>query len=125
MKNGGDKIEVLNVPFEVEPMGDEKSAMESAERQEMIYGAGKYGFYLLIIVAIFFLLVRPILGMMKTRTDKTSLNQIKDMYVKNAVAAGAEMPAPLENKAQAALTDAMKDKALVGAIIKEWVKEGA
>jgi hypothetical protein len=30
----------------------------------------------------------------------------------------------IENKQQMALTDAMKDKALVGSIIKEWVREG-
>jgi hypothetical protein len=34
-----------------------------------------------------------------------------------------EIPS-VENKQQTALTDAMKDKALVGSIIKEWVREG-
>ena len=33
----GDKIEVLNVPFEVETLADEKGAIDSAERKEMIY----------------------------------------------------------------------------------------
>lgn len=38
--------------------------------------------------------------------------------------AGADVPS-IENRQQSmALTDAMKDKALVGSIIKEWVREG-
>ena len=48
--------------------------------------------------------------------------QIKDVYVKSGGTA-AEIPS-FENKQQSAITDAMKDKALVGSIIKEWVREG-
>ncbi len=119
----GDKIEVLNVPFEVETLADEKGAIDSAERKEMIFGAGKYAFYIAIFVALFFFLVKPLLGILKTRTERESLHQIKDVYMKNAVA-GAEVPS-IESKQQStALTDAMKDKALVGSIIKEWVREG-
>lgn len=118
----GDKIEVLNVPFEVEPMADEKEAIESAERKEMIYGFGKYGFYAAIAFALLFFLIKPLLSMLKSRQDQSPLQQIADVYVKSG---GVEASAPIENKAQAALADAMKDKALVGSIIKEWVREGS
>jgi hypothetical protein len=49
------------------------------------------------------------------------LKEVRDRYVK-----GAEVPeakALEERHPSAALADAMKDKALVGSIIKEWVKE--
>jgi uncharacterized protein YodC (DUF2158 family) len=49
------------------------------------------------------------------------LKQGKDVYVKSG---GPEGAAVIENKGQGAIAEAFKDKALVGAIIKEWVKEG-
>ncbi len=33
-------------------------------------------------------------------------------------------PAAIENKQQAALNDIMRDKTVVGSVIKDWVKEG-
>jgi hypothetical protein len=50
------------------------------------------------------------------------LKQVKDVYVKGAGPQGA---AAIEDKGQGAISEALKDKALVGTIIKEWVKEGA
>jgi len=116
----GDKVEVLNVPFEVETPADDKAALDSAERKEMMFNVGKYAFYIIIFAALFFFLVKPILSILKTRVERGPFQQIKDVYTRGP---GGEM-APLENKAQAAITDAMKDKALVGSIIKEWVREG-
>jgi hypothetical protein len=48
---------------------------------------------------------------------------VKDVYVKGSGPEGAA--AAIEDKSQGAIAEALKDKALVGAIIKEWVKEGA
>lgn len=121
----GDKIEILNVPFEVDNLADEKDVFESANTKETMYAFGKYGFYLLIVLAVLFFLVKPILGMLKSSVERTSLQHVKDVYVKSGGSAAGEVPPPsIENKQQAALNDAMKDKALVGSIIKEWVKEG-
>jgi flagellar M-ring protein FliF len=118
----GDKIEVLNVPFEVEKLADEKGAFASAERTETMYSMGKYAFYFVIFLAVFFFLVKPLLNILKSRVERAPLQQIKDVYVKSGGIA-AEIPS-FENRQQMALTDAMKDKALVGSIIKEWVREG-
>lgn len=116
----GDKIEVLNIPFEVENFADEKGLIEKAERKELIFNLSKYAFYLIIVVAIVLFIVRPLMGLLTKRHPALPLKEVKDVYVKSAGEAAA-----VEGKGQAALTDAMKDKALVGAIIKEWVKEGA
>ena len=118
----GDKIEVLNVPFEVEKLADEKGAFASAERTETMYSMGKYAFYIVIFLAVFFFLVKPLLNILKSRVERSPLHDIKDVYVKSG-SATAEIPS-FENRQQTALTDAMKDKALVGSIIKEWVREG-
>ena len=116
----GDKIEVLNIPFEVENLADEKGLIEKAERKELIFNVSKYVFYLVIVIAIFLFIVRPLMGLLTKRGPALPLKQVKDVYVKSGGEAAA-----IENKGQVALADAMKDKALVGAIIKEWVKEGA
>ena len=118
----GDKIEVLNVPFEVEKLADEQGAFDSAQRTETIYSVGKYAFYIVIFLAVFFFLVKPLLNILKSRVEKAPLQQIKDVYIKSGGVTG-EVPS-IENKQQSALADAMKDKALVGSIIKEWVREG-
>jgi flagellar M-ring protein FliF len=118
----GDKIEVLNIPFEAESSADEKGLLEKAERKELIFNVSQYVFYLVIFVAIFLFVIRPLLSIFKRRGPALPLKQGKDVYVRSG---GPEGAAAIEEKGQAALVDALKDKALVGAIIKEWVKEGA
>jgi flagellar M-ring protein FliF len=120
----GDKIEVLNVPFEVENVADEKALVEKAERKEMIFDIAKYAFYLVILVSVFLFLVRPLMGMLKGKEGVARLNEIRDVYVKTDKT-GA--PDAIESKpAQPpALVSALKDRALVGAVIREWVKEGS
>ena len=118
----GDRIEVLNVPFETENLADEKGVLEAADRKEMIYSFSKYGFYALMIAAIFFFIVKPLMGFLKTRADQASLYQVRDVYMKNP---SQQDGAPaIESKQQAALNDIMRDKTVVGSVIKDWVKEG-
>ncbi len=124
----GDKIEVLNIPFETEAYGDEKSSMEKAERNELIFNIGKYVFYIAILVSIFLFFVRPLLDMFKKRGNAAlPLRQIKDVYVKGEKEQQLHAPASHsieEKQLPNPLMEAMKDKALVGSIIKEWVREG-
>jgi flagellar M-ring protein FliF len=132
----GDKIEVLNIPFETDSFADEKAVLEKAERNELVFNMGKYVFYIAILLSIFLFVVRPILNMLKKRGGESlPLHQLKDVYVKGAkIGKGAKgektqlnptgaAPA-LEDKVPSPLAEAMKDKALVGSIIKEWVREG-
>lgn len=118
----GDKIEVLNVPFEAEKLADENGLVESAERKEMMFSFGKYAFYMVILAAVFLFVIRPLMSLLKARADRAPMYQVKDIYVKGGAA--AEAATPIENKQQAALSNAMKDKTIVGSVIKEWVKEG-
>ena len=120
----GDKIEVLNVPFETENLADEKGLLDAADRKEMIYSFSKYGFYALMLAAVFFFIVKPLMGFIKTRADQASLYQVRDVYTKGAAAVQDGGAPALENKQQTALNDVMRDKAIVGSVIKDWVKEG-
>ncbi len=119
----GDKIEVLNIPFEAESSADEKGLIDQAEKKELIFNVSKYVFYLAIFAAIFFFVVRPLLSILTRRGPALPLKKVKDVYVKGPGPEGAT--AAIEDKAQGAIAEALKDKALVGTIIKEWVKEGA
>jgi flagellar M-ring protein FliF len=125
----GDKLEVLNIPFETDSFADEKAVMEKTERNELIFNMGKYVFYIAILLSLFLFVIRPLMNMLKKRGgDALPIRQIKDVYVKGQKAGKAQLDASpaaaLEEKPQSALTEAMKDKALVGSIIKEWVREG-
>jgi hypothetical protein len=86
---------------------------------------GKYVFYLVIVLCVFMFALRPLFGAMKGNSGPGAIH-VKDVYVK-AAAAGAVGAAaiPAVEKAQPALSEALKDKALVGTIIHEWVKENA
>jgi hypothetical protein len=105
--------------------------MEKAEKKELMYDAGKYAFYVVIVLSIFLFIIKPLLGMMKGRGGPVSVRQVKgvkDIYVGSGGAAPAvenaeAIGAPA--KGQPALVSALQDKALVKTIIKEWVREGA
>ena len=64
------------------------------------------------------------MGFLKTRADQTSLYQVKDVYTKGAAAVQEGGAPALENRQQSALNDVMRDKSVVGSVIKDWVKEG-
>ena len=117
----GDKIEVLNMPFEVESMPEERGFLGKPENKELVVNVGKYLFYLIIVLCLFLFVLRPFFKMFQKRETNLPLQQVKDVYVKGAVGEPAAIPAP--EKPQPAVNDALRDKALVGSIIREWVKE--
>ncbi len=115
----GDKIEVINMPFEVENVPEEKTFLKP-ENKELALNLGKYAFYLVIVLCVFFFALRPLFGILKRKGDVHPLEGVKDIYVKGGSPAAA---IPAIEKPQPALMEALKDKALVGSIIREWVKE--
>jgi flagellar M-ring protein FliF len=119
----GDKIEVLNMPFEVENIPDEKGLLANPANKDMVITFGKYTFYLVILLCVFLFVVRPFLQMFQKKDQKLPLRQVKDVYVKGVEKGGEPAALTPVEKAQAAVTDALKDRALVGSIIREWVKE--
>jgi flagellar M-ring protein FliF len=119
----GDKIEVLNMPFEVESIPEEKSFLGKAENKELVVNVGKYVFYLVIVLCLFLFVLRPFFRMFQKGEANLPLQQVKDVYVKGSGGEPAAIPAP--EKPQSSVTAALKDKELVGSIIREWVKETA
>ena len=117
----GDKIEVLNMPFEVENIPEEKSLFGNADNKELVLNLGRYGFYLIIALSIFFLVLRPFFKIFQRKEEALPLQKIKDIYMKTGGAGAAAIPAG--DQTQPALGEAFKDKALVGSVIREWVKE--
>jgi len=118
----GDKIEVINMPFELEDIPEEKSFLGKAENKDLVFGLGKYFFYLLIMLAVFLFLLKPVFRIFQRKEEPMPLQQVKDVYIK---ASDKGEPAALAgmDKGQPAITEALRDKALVGSIIREWVKE--
>jgi flagellar M-ring protein FliF len=117
----GDKIEVLNMPFEVENIPDEKNLFGNADNKELALNLGRYAFYLIIALSVFFLVLRPFFKTFQRKEEALPVQKVKDIYMKAGVAGPAAIPAG--DQAQPALAEAFKDKALVGSIIREWVKE--
>jgi flagellar M-ring protein FliF len=118
----GDKIEVLNMPFEVENIPEDKTFLGNAENKALVVNLGKYVFYLVMALCVFLFLLKPFLNMFQKRQG-VPLKQIKDIYVKAGEKSEQAPALPGVEKIQPALMDALRDKALVGSIIREWVKE--
>ncbi len=125
----GDKVEVLNMPFEVESIPEEKGILGNSETRQLVVSLGKYAFYLTILLTLFLFVVRPIIKLFQKEEtlQMEEIKGVKDVYMKTGKAA-ADAPALKEAEtgqqpAQPAIPDAFKDKALVGSIIREWVKE--
>jgi flagellar M-ring protein FliF len=120
----GDKIEVLNMPFEVETIPEEKNLFGSPENKDLVMNLGKYVFYSIMLLCIFLFFLRPLFRMFHKKEEPLPLQHVQDVYVK---AGEGAKPAALAgiDKAQppTAMTEALKDKALVGSVIREWVKE--
>ncbi len=120
----GDKIEVLNMPFEVENIPEEKTVFGNADNKELVLNLGRYVFYLIIALSVFLLVLRPFFKLFQRKEEALPLQRVKDVYMKTG--AGAQTAAiQAGEQAQPALGEAFKDKALVGSIIREWVKENA
>jgi flagellar M-ring protein FliF len=118
----GDKIEVLNMPFEVEDMAEEKGLFANPANKELALNMGRYAFYLIMALCVCFFVLKPFYRMSQKNEEALPLQKVKDMYMKTG---GAESPAVLvAGQTQPALGEALKDKALVGSIVREWVKEG-
>ena len=118
----GDLIEVQNMPFELEGLSDEKELMEKAEKKEMLVSASQYAFYVVIALVAFLFIIRPLLNLAKTKARPAVVPQLAeagDSYVRD----GGGSTLAIEGQKDLALVSALQDKALVAAIIKEWVKE--
>lgn len=116
----GDRIEVVNMPFEFEGVQEEKELMEKAEKKEMWYTIGQYAFYAVIALIILLFVVKPLINLLKRLVRGLPAKQGgggQDVYVKT------ESLEAIAAKREVALTTAMHDKGLVSSIIKEWVKE--
>jgi len=115
----GDKVEVLNLPFEAETGQDERVLLDKAERKDMIYNVSQYAFYVVIVLAIFLFIIKPLTGAMKSKGTKKVRELIPVRQEQEESQAAVASGGP-----QTALAGVMRDKALVGSIIKEWVREG-
>ncbi|HOJ43264.1 MAG TPA: flagellar basal-body MS-ring/collar protein FliF [Syntrophorhabdaceae bacterium] len=128
----GDKIEVLNIPFETEPFADERK--ESFISRDMLLDLAKYGFYLVIAFSIIFFVIKPIMGIFKERPVTIPLKEaekVKDVYTgskqqedKAGITQGVEQTPSLASM-QPAIANALQDKELVKLILKEWVRQGS
>ncbi|HOV91238.1 MAG TPA: flagellar basal-body MS-ring/collar protein FliF [Syntrophorhabdaceae bacterium] len=130
----GDKIEVINIPFETEALADEKGMLESSNKKEMIYDLVKYVFYLAILFSIILFVIKPLINMFRDRATSMpfkKLDKVDDVYISSKKSdSPKEGISPLgENvpsltAAQPALASALQDKEVVKLILKEWVRGG-
>jgi len=113
----GDKIEVINMPFELEGLHEDKDALEKAERKELITTIATYALYGVVALMLILFVARPMLRRKKKGETGVPLEKVEDVYIKEAEADA------LEANKEARSLRPMQDKALVSTIIKEWVKE--
>jgi flagellar M-ring protein FliF len=119
----GDKIEVLNMPFEVDTFSDEKGLFGSPENKDLVMNLGKYVFYSIMLLCIFLFFLRPLFRMFQKKEEPLPVQQVQDVFLKTAEGAKPALAGIEKIQPQPAMIDALKDKALVGSVIREWVRE--
>ena len=121
----GDKIEVLNMPFEVENIPEEKSLFGNADNKELVAQPGKV--CLLPDHRALRLLLRfeALFKMFQKKEEALPLQKGKGRLHEGREEPQGPAAIPAGDQTQPAIAEAFKDKALVGSIIREWVKENA
>ncbi len=130
----GDKIEVINIPFETEALADEKDMFESSNKKEMIYDLVKYVFYLAILFSIILFVIKPLINMFRDKATSMpfkKLDKVDDIYISSKKSDSPKEDinplgenVPSLTAAQPALASALQDKEVVKLILKEWVRGG-
>jgi flagellar M-ring protein FliF len=121
----GDKIEVINMPFEVETTPEERGLLGNSENKQLAVSLGKYLFYLVVVLCVFLFFLRPLFRMFQKKDAPEAalpLQEVKDVYIKANDQPGAAA-LPNVEKPPSALAEALKDRALVRSVIREWVRE--
>lgn len=122
----GDKIEVINIPFETEALSDEKALIEKEEKRELIFALAKYGLYLILGLTILLFVVRPFLSSLKENSlsKKHPLSELERIEeVRKEMLEGAHQAAL--DSSEARMKDMGIDKEVVAAVVKEWIRERA
>lgn len=122
----GDRIEVINTPFETEGFVDEKAQLEKEEKREMIYMLSRYAFYVILVLTVLFFVVRPLIGMLKTAKREGTISYTipggKEAESVREIKASPQA-VPLSEGAQKFLAEKTFDKETARAVIKEWIRE--
>jgi len=127
----GDKIEVINIAFETDTFREDIVAADSQGWRDTIAQSMKYFFTALIVFAVIFFVIKPVLNILKiSRRDSREtikLNQINDtLEIKGAAANYAknlsgDSVQPVI-KALNPFSDLLQNKALATSILKEWAR---
>lgn len=123
----GDRIEVINIPFETEAFSDEKEYLEREEKRQLIITLTKYGLYLILGLVLLLVVLRPIVSILReTALLKRSLpGEIENRgeAERIGILEGLAKPALEQKESKARELDIDKD--VVAAVIKEWIRERA
>lgn len=64
----GDKIEVLNVAFDISQIEEEKKGLEKAEKTQLWVSIGRYVATTIFVILLFVMLIKPLIAWLKTST---------------------------------------------------------
>ncbi len=116
----GDKIEVINMPFEMEGANEERELMQKAEQEERMRMLITYGLLAAAALLLLIFVARPLLRKRKSGKAALPADTVRDVYVKEV----EEETEALGGTKKTPSLGPMQDRALVSTIIKEWVREG-
>ena len=69
----GDQLEVINIPFDHSSLKIEEELMNKAEKKEFFFALTKYASYVVIFLLLFFLVVRPLMKWLVTKSREMEL----------------------------------------------------
>ncbi len=68
----GDKIEVVNVPFDVSRFEEEKNILKDAEKKQLWISIARYATTAIFIVLLFIMLIKPLIAWLSVASEKAA-----------------------------------------------------
>ncbi len=124
-KERGDKVEVVNIPFESTwRLSEEKKEIEDAAKREKWLSIARYAVTGIVILLLFLLVLRPIIRWVTTAVERKPVEFPKTVAELEAEVGAAAIPAMEKKEIRKKIQDmAEKSPDAMAGLVRKWLEE--
>lgn len=130
----GDKIEVLNIAFDISKFTEEKIALEKAEKTQLWISIARYAVTAIFIILLFVMLIKPLIAWLKATSEgvvarpavRRGVGEIEEEEEEEETIAGVKKPKKIERKEDYRVIVqefAREDPTHTTELLRKWLKE--
>lgn len=124
-----DKIEVINVAFDISKLGEDRRALEKAEKNQLWVSIARHAVTAIFIVLLFVMLIKPLIAWLKTTSENVQMQPASLEPMTEASAEEREKIKDLgemakrEDYRQVVQDYAKEDPTHTAELVRKWLKE--